>query len=146
MAPPHGVPVPGKLQGQDISWFPGLDWGHSGSHAPLLSDLELNIPSSGQSYLVDEETGDDFWPGGAATSARFMVVEGVQWSHTCPDCGRGFDSREGPSAHRALHCPLAGQSDWEVEQIVDVRGAPEERFFLVRWAIAQVIAQVRTAN
>ena len=55
----------------------------------------------------------------------------VAWSHGCQDCDRGFDSKDGLTAHRARHCSMATETEWEVEEIVDVRGSPEERFFRV---------------
>ena len=50
-------------------------------------------------------------------------------------CGRGFDTKKGLETHERS-CGEAQRGDmgkWEVESILDARGPPQYRFYLVKW-------------
>ena len=66
----------------------------------------------------------------------FNEYEEVEWNHTCEYCGRGFDMKVGLRIHIGAHCKIARGlyvDRWEVDQVVDVRGEPQQRFYRVRW-------------
>jgi hypothetical protein len=56
----------------------------------------------------------------------------------CEFCGDGFDTRQGLRQHRSMHCAEARRGvhsqDYAVEAVLDARGFPEFRYYLVKWA------------
>ena len=58
-------------------------------------------------------------------------------SFLCPHCGVGFDTKQGRSKHITSHCAEARREScgvYEVERVVDARGAPLHRYYLVKWS------------
>ena len=60
--------------------------------------------------------------------------------HRCQYCDWGFDTKQGLRKHITSHCEEAKrrvyettEEEYEIEKVVDARGAPEHRFYLVRW-------------
>jgi len=75
----------------------------------------------------------------APTQGDYMAAE---FGFTCSFCDRGFPTREGLRSHHDLgHCGFKLRAeameestvDFEVEAIIDARGDPAHRWFLVRW-------------
>ena len=58
-------------------------------------------------------------------------------THSCEACGRGFSSYQRLQTHEAIWCGCAEKldkkKDWEVKEVIDVRGCPTYRFYLVGW-------------
>jgi len=73
-----------------------------------------------------EEDYDSMWESRAKQGLK--VVE-------CEFCDRKFPSVAGCATHERLHCPLRHNviQQWDVEEILDVRGKPDARFFRVKW-------------
>ena len=69
-----------------------------------------------------------------------MEFVAAEFGFTCELCDRGFPTRDGLTAHLANGwCPFKQraerqfESEFEVDRIVDVRGDPAHRWYLVRW-------------
>jgi hypothetical protein len=61
----------------------------------------------------------------------------LELKHKCKHCGRGFDTRHSRNIHQSSHCKRRGEEyfeeEFEVDELGDVRGPPEHRFYLVMW-------------
>jgi hypothetical protein len=65
-----------------------------------------------------------------------LIEEGVL-KHKCKDCGAGFHKKWGLAMHVNRWCGEAQrevyEKDHEIEKLLDVRGAPQRRFFRIKW-------------
>jgi hypothetical protein len=59
--------------------------------------------------------------------------EAADLKHKCQNCGRGFDTQHGLSVHVGRWCRRSNSTEYEVDSIADVRGTPEDRYYLVHW-------------
>ena len=61
----------------------------------------------------------------------------LELKYNCAHCGRGFDTTAGRNIHQNRHCKRRGEEyfeeEFEVDELGDVRGPPEHRFYLVMW-------------
>ena len=88
------------------------------------ADMEISRPKTEYMAIKDY----------AVTAATQCDFDKQVWQHNCGDCGRGFPTKVGLAIHKGRHCKQNGKPVYELERIVDVRGAPEERFYRIRWA------------
>ena len=91
--------------------------------ALVQADMEISRPKT--EYMAVS----DF----VVSAAQQQDYERQKWSHECPDCGRGFPCATGLAVHRGNMCKQRGKEEYEIKEVVDVRGVPEERFYRVRW-------------
>ena len=70
-----GTPVAGNLKGEPVDWYPAIEFLDDKTTAPLNTPVRLEIGLAEKLFLLDEETGEDFWPDGAqvANLEGFLV-------------------------------------------------------------------------
>jgi hypothetical protein len=72
-----------------------------------------------------------------ADYARLSSGKNPVLSFKCPHCGKCYDKHQGRALHMTRFCTeakaIASTAEFEVEQVLDARGAPEFRFYLVSW-------------
>jgi hypothetical protein len=98
--------------------------------AQLSADMEISAPKT-QVMFVRQRVDT-----GALTEQDYkdMVLP-----HKCPACCRGFVCKHGLAIHMGRWCDKARRErespkvEFEVEAILEARGVPERRFYLVHW-------------
>ena len=69
------------------------------------------------------------------TCDQTNVTEDHNFEHKC-DCGRSFSHYKGLLIHQSRWCNHPGQqhqSDYKIEEVKDVRGTPDNRYYLIQW-------------
>ena len=92
-----------------------------------LADMEISIPKT-EAMLVRKDVRKDKIEAEEFTDMGFK--------HVCDWCGMSYPTKDGLRTHITVHCKVKKgtyEEEFEVEKILDVRGSPEERFYLVRW-------------
>ena len=67
---------------------------------------------------------------------REKECEELKFKHVCEWCGMDYPSKDALCTHVHVHCKVRAhtlEEEYPVEEILDVRGRPEERFYLVLW-------------
>ena len=89
--------------------------------------MEISIPKT-EAMLVRKDVRKDKIEAEEFTDMGFK--------HVCDWCGMSYPTKDGLCTHITVHCKVKKgtyEEEFEVEKILDVRGSPEERFYLVRW-------------
>jgi hypothetical protein len=98
------------------------------------ADMEISVPKT---ECMHCKIQDAVSPVCAADYERLSSGKNPALSFKCAHCGRCFDRHQGRALHITRFCTEAKAVAWtevyEVEQVLDVRGAPEFRYYLVRW-------------
>ena len=98
-----------------------------------LADMEISCKKTECIFIQEQvsvETTHLFEDSNAEAKEKILM-------HSCQACGRGFSSYQGLKTHEAKWCGWADkldrEKDWEVDEVLDARGCPTYRFYLVRW-------------
>ena len=97
------------------------------------ADMEISVPKT--EVLFCRPRVDT----GAITAEAYGEEElkalDVSLDFRCRYCDRGFDCWHGMRIHETLHCNVAEKSEevYEVEEILQARGSPGRRYYLVKW-------------
>ena len=73
---------------------------------------------------------DDLFKAGNAKAQNEVLT------HKCEACSRGFSTHQGLKTHEKIWCGWADRLDsekYEVNRVLEARGSPEHRFYLVSW-------------
>jgi hypothetical protein len=92
------------------------------------ADMDISAPKSEAMFCRPRiDTG-------AITQGDY---EQLELPFKCGFCERGFDSRHGCNVHAGRWCDAARvemyEEEYEIEEVLDARGAPEQRFYYVKW-------------
>ena len=98
--------------------------------AQLSADMEISAPKT-QAMFVRQRVDT-----GALTAQDW---DDLDLPFKCSACGRGFTCKHGLAIHTGRWCAKARQErespkeEYEIKRILDARGVPERRFYLVHW-------------
>jgi exonuclease III/alkylhydroperoxidase family enzyme len=99
------------------------------------ADMEISAPKTEVMFCRPRvDTGEIT---AEAYGEEELEALNVRLDFKCRHCGRGFDSHHGCRIHEERHCKVAEletfEEEFEIEEILEARGSPERRFYLVKW-------------
>ena len=94
-----------------------------------LADMEISVPKTECMFLRQYQ------------ECRQQPVSTEEYAeqkfkHVCEWCGMDYPSKDALTTHVHVHCKVrkgTREEEYPVEKVLDVRGRPEERFYLVHW-------------
>ena len=92
-----------------------------------LADMEISIPKT-EAMLVRKDVRKD--------KIEAEEFSDMDFKQVCEWCGMSYPTKDGLRTHITVHCKVKKgtyEEEFEVEKVLDVRGRPDERFYLVRW-------------
>lgn len=102
------------------------------------ADMEISRPKT---EVMHAQQQAQVSPAKPQDYAKITQCKAPVLKHVCQYCGDGFDTQQGLRKHTTSHCEEAKrrvygttEEEWEVERVLDARGSPQFRFYLVRWA------------
>jgi hypothetical protein len=103
--------------------------------AMLDADMEISAPKSEVMFCRPRVDTGAIRPEDYSDAALKDI--NLKLEFRCPHCDRGFVCRHGRSVHIAQQCDLARveyfPEEFEIGDVIDVRGPPESRFYRVAW-------------
>ena len=98
-----------------------------------LADMEISCGKTKCLFVQEQVETDTLFVEGNAEALEKVL------QHKCEAWGRGFSTHQGLKTHEAIWCGWAEKLDTEkdyeidLEEILEARGCPEYRFYLVKW-------------
>ena len=105
--------------------------------AELDADMEISKPKTECLHVSQQSAVSPVRPEQYKAAA---AGKGAVLKFKCEFCSDGFDTHQGLEKHKTSHCREARRctlndgQEYEVEAVLDARGPPDFRYYLVRWA------------